>query len=106
MCLIITAFAALVATVVWHAKVPDNTYRIGTLALMYWGAALMWLIDSVFSAAGGEGFLNLSANDALLGMVIVLIGLAAWALLLLVRDRKNVLRRMFRREKSPRSHAE
>ncbi|MGI6212800.1 MAG: hypothetical protein ACOYJJ_09495 [Anaerovoracaceae bacterium] len=106
MCLIITAAAALIATIVWHAKAPDNTCRIGTLALMYWGAALMWLIDSFFSAAGGEGFFDFSAGDALLGVVIVLIGLAAWALLLLVRDRKKVLRKLSTHEKSPRSDTE
>ena len=59
---------------------------------MYWGASLMWTIDGFFSVAEGEPFLNLSADDALLGLLIVICGLAAWLLILLYRDPKKALR--------------
>ncbi len=90
MCLILTTFAAIISTIVWYAKAPDFTYRIGTLALMYWGAALMWLGDAIFSVAGGEGFFDLSLDDTLLGIVIVMIGLIGWLVLLLANDPKGV----------------
>lgn len=45
MTLLITFLAAVIATIVWYVKAPDNTYRIGTLALMYWAAALMWCVS-------------------------------------------------------------
>jgi len=89
MCLIITALAAAAATIVWHVKTPDNRNRIGTLALMYWGAALMWTVDSIFAARAGEGFFDLSLSDALLGIVVVLCGIAAWALMLLAGKRRG-----------------
>lgn len=92
MCLIITTFAAVIASLVWYIRTPDNTYRLGTLALMYWGASLMWICDGVASVIGGESFFDLSANDALLGVLIALLGLVAWLVLLLVRDPKCSLR--------------
>jgi hypothetical protein len=57
---------------------------------MYWGAALMWLGDAIFSVAGGEGFFDLSLDDTLLGIVIVMIGLIGWLVLLLANDPKGV----------------
>lgn len=48
------------------------------LALMYWGAALMWLVDSAFAKFQGEAFLDLSANDTALGIIIVACGFLAY----------------------------
>ena len=45
MTLLITVFAAAVATILWYNSKADR--KLGTLALMYWGASLMWLVDSV-----------------------------------------------------------
>lgn len=86
MCLLITAFAAVIATLVWYFAPVTPPIRLGTLALMYWGATLMWTVDGVFSVAEGGSFLELSADDAILGLVVVLCGLVAWTLLLLFRD--------------------
>lgn len=90
MCLIITAFAAVVATLVWYFKAHDKNIKLGLLALMYWGAALMWTVDGFFCLAAGEPFLDLSANDVLLGLVIVLCGLVAWLVTLLASDPRKV----------------
>lgn len=90
MCLMITLLAAVVSTIVWYAKAPDNKFRLGTLSLMYWGAALMWTIDGFFCVAEGEPFLDLSVNDALLGFLIVICGLVAWIIILLLKDHKRI----------------
>ena len=45
MTLLITAFAAIISTIAWYNVKADR--KLGTLALMYWGASLMWLVDSV-----------------------------------------------------------
>ena len=92
MCLIITAFAAVITTIVWYGNAPNNQYKLSNLVLMYWGAALMWVVDGFFSVAEGEAFLDLSANDALLGLTVVLCGLVAWLVLLLISDPKKVLK--------------
>lgn len=90
MCLILTVFAAITATVIWYFKLNDRKYKMGTLALMYWGASIMWFVDGIFAAAEGEGFFDLSVDDALLGLVIIAIGLIAWLVLLLFNDPKHV----------------
>ncbi len=92
MCLIITAFAAVAVTLVWYFKANQKELKLGVLALMYWGASLMWLVDAFYCVAEGEPFLDLSANDALLGLVIVLCGLVAWVVMLLISDPKKVFK--------------
>lgn len=93
MCLVITAFAAVIATILWYFVKESGSLKLGFLALMYWGASLMWTVDGFYAVAGGEPFLDLSGNDALLGLVIVLCGLIIWLVTLLIRDPKGVIRK-------------
>lgn len=92
MCLLITVLAAVTATIVWYARVPNDIYKVSTLCFMFWGASLMWLVDGFFSVAEGEAFLDLSLNDALLGFTVVLSALVLWVIMLLLRDPKKALR--------------
>lgn len=92
MCLMITLLAAVVSSIVWYANAPGGRYGLGTLSLMYWGAALMWTVDGFFCIAEGEPFLDLSLNDALLGLLVVICGLITWLLILLYKDPKKVFR--------------
>ncbi len=96
MTLIITAIAAVVAAIIWYMRTPSNVNRVGVLALMYGAAALMWCVDGIASLIEGNGFIELAdgavmRDDALLGIVVVVVGLAAWAVYLLVvnRNRKS-----------------
>ena len=89
MTLRITAFAAVIATIAWYNTKADR--KLGTLALMYWGASLMWLVDSVveYLEAGAEFFTPASAdmiNDSYLGLSVVALGLIIWTVVLLVKD--------------------
>lgn len=90
MCLIITVLAAVTATLVWCLKLNAPKTHMGTLALMYWGASLMWTVDGAFSAMKGESFFDISLNDAVLGAVVVFCGLTVWTVMLLCSDSKNV----------------
>ena len=99
MTLILTLLAAAAATVAWYAKAPDNGMRIGTLALMYWGAALMWCVDGIACLAEGEAFIEIAdaaamVDDAVLGAVAIVVGLAAWAVYLLIKDPRGSLRKV------------
>ena len=74
MTLLITAAAAIIAALA----------RKWTLALVYCGAALMWCVDGFASVIEGGPFIELAdaaqmADDALLGIVVVAVGLAVWA---------------------------
>ena len=98
MTLLITIFAAIIATVFWYASEKRDTYKLGTLSLMYWGASLMWLMDFVFEYAElkTEYFdqpLHDVFNDAVLGAAVVALGLVAWLVILLIKDPKEVFKK-------------
>ena len=90
MCELMTIVAALVFTALWfsarRAGRPANAK--GTAALMFWGAALMWAVDCVKSAMDGEGLLDLSREDAILGAIILAAGLAVYGVLAF-RERRH-----------------
>ncbi|CAM3584953.1 MULTISPECIES: hypothetical protein [Helicobacter] len=90
MCLLMTLFAAVIASICWFVSNPQKNLQLGTLSLMYWGAGLMWIVDCVFATYEGEPFLNISGDDAVLGAVVVLVGLIAWFVLLLVKNPKRL----------------
>lgn len=95
MTLIITALAAAIATAVYMCN-PEvaRRYHIGSLALIYVGAALMWCVDGFACLAEGEPFVELTdtaamADDALLGLCVVVLGLIAWAVVYLVAKKRD-----------------
>ena len=96
MTLLITAFAALITGILWYRALPDNEMRLGTLALIYTGASLMWLVDAVaeYLEVGADYFTPAFSdmlNDAFLGFSVVALGLLIWLGVLLVKDPKRVL---------------
>jgi hypothetical protein len=98
MTLVITIFAALIATIIWYFNDNRNQYKLGTLSLIYWGASLMWFIDFVFEYAELKAdYFNQELvdiiNDSLLGVCVVALGLIAWVVILLIKDPKRVLKK-------------
>ena len=98
MTLLITAFAAITATVIWYKNAPESTMQLGTLCLMYWGAAIMWLVDAIveYSEAGAEFFIQDPAdmlNDLYLGLSVVALGLIIWLVILLIKDPRGVVKK-------------
>lgn len=105
MTLLVTVFAAVVSTVLWYRKAPQDTYKISTLCWMYWGASLMWLVDAVFEYAElkAEYFSPAPAdmlNDLFLGLSVIALGLVIWLALLLIRDPKGVVRSAFAKKRN------
>lgn len=90
MCLIITVLAAFITTIIWYFYMPQREYLLGRLALMYWGAVIMWCVDGLFRMVEGEAFLDVSLNDAILGVVIVLCGIVAWIVMRIVKTAGHV----------------
>ncbi len=99
MTLLITIFAAVAVTVKWYNRKNDDM-RLGSLALMYWGASLMWFVDAIaeyieleaeFFTPGAADMLN----DSFLGLSVVALGLVIWVIRLLVADPKGVVKKMF-----------
>lgn len=102
MTLLITVFAAVIATVKWYNR-KDDSMRLGILLFMYWGASIMWLVDAIFEYAElkAEYFtpaLEDMVNDAFLGLSVVALGLVIWLVRLLVTDPKGSVRAALKRE--------
>ena len=100
MTLLITIIAAIIATVIWYASDKRDSFKLGTLALIYWGASLMWFMDLVFEYAElkteyfSQSFADI-LNDSLLGVTVVALGLVAWMIILLIKDPKGVFKAKF-----------
>ena len=97
MTLLTTVFAAVVCTVVWYKKAPQDEMKVGVLSLMYWGASLMWMVDAIFEYAELQADYFTPApmdmlNDFFLGLAVVALGLIAWLVILLVKDPKGIVR--------------
>ena len=97
MYLIITALAAIIATIIWYANAPEDKYKLDLLCFIYWGATLMWLVDHVmaFLIEGGE-FFEITLDATMLGVVVTLSGLIVWLIALLISDPKKVFNKVLK----------
>ena len=97
MTLLTTVFAAVIATVVWYKKAPNDDYKVSVLCFLYWGASIMWLVDAIFEYAElhAEYFTPAPMdmlNDFFLGLSVVALGLIVWLVVLLIKDPKGVVK--------------
>ena len=91
MWLVTTSIAAAGATL--GKFVISKDYKLGFLALMLWGAAVMMLIDHVLGYGGGA-FLEKTTggmikNGALLGIVMLVPVFVTWGISLLISNSKR-----------------
>jgi hypothetical protein len=98
MWLIFTAFAAIITTIIWYVKGPEDKYRLGLLSLAFWGASLMWLVDHVmaFVQEGGD-FFDTSLDGTMLGISVIIFALMVWLAVLLISDPKGVLKKVLKK---------
>ena len=97
MTLLITVFAAIIATIVWYNR-KDDSMKLGMLVWMFWGASLMWLGDAIFGYAedGADYFtpaLEDMVNDSFLGFSVIALAMIIWLVVLLIKDPKGNVRR-------------
>lgn len=97
MTLLITAVAAVITTIIWYLNEKARKLKIGTLALAYLGASLMWLVDAIVEYIEiGVDYFSPSAsdmlNDSFLGLSVAVLGLVVWTVLILIKDLQNVIR--------------
>lgn len=96
MTLLLTCVGAIVSTIVWYLKPLARKCKVGILCYLYWGAALMWLVDAVYE------YMELRAayftpeaadmlNDAFLGASVLVLGLIIWLVILLIQDPLQVI---------------
>ncbi len=88
MCLILTFIAALFSTALYFLRPGiSKRFSLEYLSLMYWGASLMWSVDGFFRLMEGESFFDLSVNDTLLGVLIIICGLVFVAIRSLIHKK-------------------
>lgn len=102
MTLLITILAAIASTIVWYANDKRDTYMLGTLSLIFWGASLMWFVDFIaeYAELKADYFVQSFSdilNDSLLGLAVVALGLIVWLIILLIKDPKGVLKEKFKK---------
>ncbi len=89
MWLLLTAAAAIAATVGSRLGAPGDRYHLGFLALIYWGATLMWLVDHVIAyVEEGGPFFDLSLQATWIGLSVLVLGLLMWVIRLLFARRR------------------
>ncbi len=98
MTLLITVFAAVIATVAWYKDASEGKMNLGLLCWLYWGASLMWFVDAIFEFAElkAEYFAPAAEdmlNDTFLGLSVVALGLVIWVVALLIKDPNGVIKR-------------
>lgn len=97
MTLLITVFAAIIATVKWYTR-RDDSMRLGTLCCLFWGASLMWLVDAIFEYAELKAAYFTPApadmlNDLFLGLSVIALALVIWLVILLIKDPKGIVKK-------------
>ena len=97
MTLLVSTFAAIVCTIIWYTNEKRDSLKLGFLALMYWGASLMWFVDAIFEYAElkAEYFTPAAEdmlNDLFLGLSVVALGLVIWLAVLLIKDPKGIVK--------------
>lgn len=97
MTLLVTLFAAIICTILWYKKAPEDPMKLHILCFMYWGASIMWFVDAIFEYAElqAEFFTPAPAdmlNDLYLGLSVVALGMVLWILILIIKDPKGIVK--------------
>lgn len=71
MCLLITAFAAIVCYLLQKVI----RFDISRLTMMFTSATIMWLVDCAFAKFNGEDFFDISYDDTLLGITVLFLAI-------------------------------
>lgn len=91
MTLLITVFAAIFATIIWYTNSKARKLNIGLLCLIFWGASLMWFVDTAVSylSSGADIFHVSSAemlDQTILGLSVTALALVIWLMSVLMKD--------------------
>ena len=100
MTLLITVFAAVIATICWYSD-NHKDMKLEILCFMFWGASIMWFVDAIFEYAELKAdyftpTINEMCNDTYLGLSVIALALVIWIVILLWKDPKGVIRRRLR----------
>ena len=73
--------SALISGALWFFFRDRKGLHLEVLTITFGAATLMWLMDCIFSAARGEGFLSFEELDGWIALWTFLGGIFLWLLL-------------------------
>lgn len=80
----------IIAGVLWFFFRDRKGLHLDILTITFGAATLMWLIDCIFSAAGGEGFLSFDdPKDGWVALWTVIGGILFWLVLSFIFNNKE-----------------
>lgn len=96
--LLVSTVAAVISTVIWYKKLPNDDMMIHILCFLYWGVSIMWFVDAFmeYISIGAEYFTPAPGdmlNDLFLGLSVITFGLLIWIIIILIKDPRNVIRK-------------
>ncbi|WP_448577255.1 hypothetical protein [Thermosphaera sp.] len=93
MYMLILGLTAVFSTVLWYKNLEKDDLLYKNLALISWGATLMFLIDKAYaSIVEGEGFISVSPESIALGILLLFVVLTIWVATIIWKDPKKALR--------------
>ena len=81
MCLLLTLIASLFSIVAWLFKkvaFGKNDRSLLAVSGMLWSAEAMWCAMGAFSKLSGGNFLEMTAKDAALGVIVIVAAIAMY----------------------------
>ena len=90
---LVAVICAVITGALWFFFKDRKNLHLDILALTYVAASAMWLIDCIFSAASGEGFITFDDPlDGWIALWTVLGGIFLWlAVSFVLNNRKRVV---------------
>ena len=79
----------LVSGLLWFFFRERKLLHLDILTITYGAASIMWLIDVIFSAAGGEAPLEFGTTDGWISLWTVLGGIAFWLVLSFILNNRQ-----------------
>lgn len=100
MTLLIIWCAAIISTVVKLKWDKQNQQHVSTLALIYWGASLMWVIDAMYQYIElrdkyWSDLVKNSISDLYLGILMIAIGVIMWQGMIQIKGFKERIRKHY-----------
>lgn len=86
---IIALAATIIAGVIWFFFKDRKGLHLDFLAIIFGSATVMWLIDVIFTAAGGENPFSFTETDGWISLWTVLGGIFLWIVLSFILNNKD-----------------
>ncbi len=86
---IVSLVASIIAGVLWFIFRDRKGLHLDVLAITFGAATLMWLIDVIFTAAGGENPFGFESEDGWIALWTTIGGLFFWLVISFIMNNRE-----------------